>query len=161
MSGTHRPNGSKALTRRDLVSRAAALGVSVPALSGMLAAEAGAQATPAAAAPTGDPIRIGAAVSTTGSNGRTGLYQQEAYLLWESQKNASGGLLGRPVRQIFRRTAVQQFDQRFGRLRQGSRRRFGVRRIALFAAPPQPAPPAHWTRYLGACRPMLRVIGRL
>lgn len=97
MSRTYRPNGSKDLTRRDLVTRAAALGVSVPALSAMLSAEAGAQATPAAAAPTGDPIRIGAAVSTTGSNGRTGLYQQEAYLLWEAQKNASGGLLGRPV----------------------------------------------------------------
>lgn len=97
MSRTYRPNGSKDLTRRDLVTRAAALGVSVPALTAMLAAEAGAQATPAAAAPTGDPIRIGAAVSTTGSNGRTGLYQQEAYLLWEAQKNASGGLLGRPV----------------------------------------------------------------
>jgi branched-chain amino acid transport system substrate-binding protein len=97
MSGTHRPFGSKDLSRRDLVRRAAALGVSVPALSAMLAAEAGAQATPAAVAPTGDPIRIGAAVSTTGTNGRTGLYQQEAYLLWEAQKNASGGLLGRPV----------------------------------------------------------------
>lgn len=97
MSGTHRPYGSNEISRRDLVTRAAALGVSVPALSAMLAAEAGAQATPAAAAPTGDPIRIGAAVSTTGSNGRTGLYQQEAYLLWEAQKNASGGLLGRPV----------------------------------------------------------------
>jgi branched-chain amino acid transport system substrate-binding protein len=73
-------------------------------MSAILAAEAGAQATPAAtpvaAAPTGDPIRIGASVSTTGTNGRTGLYQQEAYLLWESQKNASGGLLGRPVEMV-------------------------------------------------------------
>jgi branched-chain amino acid transport system substrate-binding protein len=92
------------MNRRDLMQRAALLGVSVPALSAMLAAEAGAQASPAAspaaAAPTGDPIRIGASVSTTGTNGRTGLYQQEAYLLWESQKNASGGLLGRPVEMV-------------------------------------------------------------
>ena len=51
-------------------------------------------------APSGEPITIGAAVSTTGSNGRTGLYQQEAYLLWEEQKNAAGGLLGRPVRMV-------------------------------------------------------------
>jgi branched-chain amino acid transport system substrate-binding protein len=100
MSTTHRPFGSKDLSRRDLIQRAAAIGVSVPALSAMLAAEAGAQATPAAAAPTGDPIRIGASVSTTGSNGRTGLYQQEAYKLWEAQKNASGGLLGRPVEMV-------------------------------------------------------------
>ena len=100
MSRTYRPFGSKDLSRRDLVTRAAALGVSVPVLSAMLAAEAGAQATPAAAAPTGDPIRIGASVSTTGSNGRTGLYQQEAYQLWEAQKNAAGGLLGRPVEMV-------------------------------------------------------------
>src|SRR5690606_6992478 len=46
------------------------------------------------------PIRIGASVSTTGTNGRTGLYQQEAYRLWEAQKNASGGLLGRPVEMV-------------------------------------------------------------
>jgi branched-chain amino acid transport system substrate-binding protein len=87
-------------TRRDLVRRAAAIGASVPAASAVLAHGAHAQATPAAAAPTGDPIRIGASVSTTGSNGRTGLYQQEAYKLWESQKNAAGGLLGRPVEMV-------------------------------------------------------------
>lgn len=50
-----------------------------------------------AQAPSGDPIRIGASVSTSGTNGRTGLYQQEAFKLWEAQKNADGGLLGRPV----------------------------------------------------------------
>jgi branched-chain amino acid transport system substrate-binding protein len=100
MTRTDRTFGSKDMTRRDLVRRAAALGVTVPALSAMLAAEAGAQATPAAAPPTGDPIRIGASVSTTGSNGRTGLYQQEAYKLWEAQKNAAGGLLGRPVEMV-------------------------------------------------------------
>jgi branched-chain amino acid transport system substrate-binding protein len=87
-------------TRRDLIRRAAAIGASVPAASAVLAHHVQAQATPAAAAPTGDPIRIGASVSTTGSNGRTGLYQQEAYKLWESQKNAAGGLLGRPVEMV-------------------------------------------------------------
>jgi branched-chain amino acid transport system substrate-binding protein len=92
------------LSRRELVRRAAALGVSVPAMSALLAAEARAQGTsaasPAAAPPEGEPIRIGASVSTTGTNGRTGLYQQEAYYLWEAQKNASGGLLGRPVEMV-------------------------------------------------------------
>jgi branched-chain amino acid transport system substrate-binding protein len=92
------------LSRRDLMRRAAALGVSVPVMSALLAAEARAQGTPAAspaaAPPEGEPIRIGASVSTTGTNGRTGLYQQEAYYLWEAQKNASGGLLGRPVEMV-------------------------------------------------------------
>jgi len=91
-------------SRRELMRRAAALGVSVPTLTALLAAEARAQATPGAsptaASPEGDPIRIGASVSTTGTNGRTGLYQQEAYLLWEAQKNAAGGLLGRPVEMV-------------------------------------------------------------
>jgi branched-chain amino acid transport system substrate-binding protein len=65
------------------------------------------QASPASApsvsgAPSGPPIKIGASVSTTGSYGRTGLYQQEAYQLWERQVNARGGLLGRPVQFIIR-----------------------------------------------------------
>src|SRR4051794_11043816 len=67
------------------------------------AAGAPAPSAPAPAAgaqggsPSGAPIKIGASVSTTGSNGRTGLYQQEAYQLWEKQVNQRGGLLGRPV----------------------------------------------------------------
>lgn len=91
---------SSILNRRDLVRRAALLGVSVPTLSALLAANAAGQGTPVADPPEGDPIRIGASVSSTGTNGRTGLYQQEAYLLWEAQKNAAGGLLGRPVEMV-------------------------------------------------------------
>jgi branched-chain amino acid transport system substrate-binding protein len=93
-------------SRREVVRRAAALGVSVPLVAAGLTSQwqgeamAAQDATPAAAAPSGEPILIGAAVSTTGSNGRTGLYQQEAYLLWEEQKNAAGGLLGRPVQMV-------------------------------------------------------------
>jgi branched-chain amino acid transport system substrate-binding protein len=92
-------------SRRELVRRAAALGVSAPLVAAGLtyqrrgAAVVAQEATPATAA-SGEPIAIGAAVSTTGSNGRTGLYQQEAYLLWEEQRNAAGGLLGRPVRMV-------------------------------------------------------------
>jgi branched-chain amino acid transport system substrate-binding protein len=97
-SANDRPPSS--LSRRDLMRRAAALGVSVPVLTALLAAGAGAQGTPAAPPPEGEPIRIGASVSTTGTNGRTGLYQQEAYKLWEAQKNAAGGLLGRPVEMV-------------------------------------------------------------
>ncbi len=82
---------------RRAVLQGAALGLG-GALSarGRVPAALAQDATPAAP-PTGEPIRIGASVSTTGSNGRTGLYQQEAYLLWQEQKNAAGGLLGRPV----------------------------------------------------------------
>src|ERR687898_390155 len=93
-------------SRREVVRRAAALGLAAPLVAagltqqGQSAAVAAQDATPMAAPPTGEPITIGAAVSTTGSNGRTGLYQQEAYLLWEEQKNASGGLLGRPVQMV-------------------------------------------------------------
>src|SRR5918995_799264 len=93
-------------SRREVVRRATALGLGTPLLAAGLtqqrqfAAIAAQDATPVAAPPTGEPITIGAAVSTTGSNGRTGLYQQEAYLLWEEQKNAAGGLLGRPVRMV-------------------------------------------------------------
>jgi branched-chain amino acid transport system substrate-binding protein len=92
-------------SRREVIWRAAALGAGAPLVAvGLMgqrqfAAIAAQDATPAAA-PSGEPIAIGAAVSTTGSNGRTGLYQQEAYLLWEEQKNAAGGLLGRPVRMV-------------------------------------------------------------
>ena len=91
--------------RAAVVQRAAALGLGAPLGAAALmhqrqvAAGAAQNATPVAA-PSGEPITIGAAVSTTGSNGRTGLYQQEAYLLWEEQKNAAGGLLGQPVRMV-------------------------------------------------------------
>src|SRR5687767_8732431 len=44
------------------------------------------------------PLQIGAAVSASGSNGKTGQYQTEAYKLWEEQVNQRGGLLGRPVK---------------------------------------------------------------
>ena len=92
------------VSRRALLRRTAALGLSAPLAATLLAARAGGSeaqdATPAAAPPSGEPIKIGAAVSTTGSNGRTGLYQQEAYQLWEEQKNAAGGLLGRPVQMV-------------------------------------------------------------
>src|SRR5699024_5867131 len=79
--------------RRSLIKRGSALGAGLALGKGRTFA----QGTPVGEAPSGDPIRIGASVSTTGTNGRTGLYQQEAYLLWEAQKNANGGLLGRPV----------------------------------------------------------------
>src|SRR5829696_4552270 len=90
---------TSALSRRSLIGRAAALGIGLP-LMARTGVSAQGTPSPAAPPPTGEPITIGASVSTTGSNGRTGLYQQEAYKLWEAQKNAAGGLLGRPVRMV-------------------------------------------------------------
>jgi branched-chain amino acid transport system substrate-binding protein len=90
------------MNRRSVLKRASALGIGAGALGANrhVFAQGTPGASPVAAAPEGDPIRIGASVSTTGTNGRTGLYQQEAYQLWEAQKNASGGLLGRPVEMV-------------------------------------------------------------
>src|SRR5690606_22810810 len=96
-----RRSAMPSMNRRRVVKSAAALSLAPTALSALYAQRVLGQASPeAAAAPEGDPIRIGASVSTTGTNGRTGLYQQEAYRLWEAQKNASGGLLGRPVEMV-------------------------------------------------------------
>lgn len=87
--------------RRQLVRAAAAVGMSVPAFAAMMARDTLAQGgTPAVAPPSGDTIRIGSSISSSGSNARTGQYQLEAYKLWEAQKNAAGGLLGRPVEMV-------------------------------------------------------------
>ena len=85
------------VSRRDLARGAAMLGISASAASALLTTDARAQATPVAATPVGEPIGIGASVSTTGPNGSTGLYLQQGYQLWAAQVNAGGGLLGRPV----------------------------------------------------------------
>jgi branched-chain amino acid transport system substrate-binding protein len=107
--GVHR--GETAMGRRSGLSRrdflrvaAGASGVAVLAACGPSAAQtgraSGGQAAPAGS--SGAPIKIGASIAATGSYGRTGLYQQEAYQLWEKQVNARGGLLGRPVQMIVR-----------------------------------------------------------
>jgi branched-chain amino acid transport system substrate-binding protein len=97
------------LSRRDFLRVAAgAGGIAALAACGPSAAQtgrtSGSQSAPASASSgsTSGPIKIGASVAATGSYGRTGLYQQEAYQLWEKQVNARGGLLGRPVQFIIR-----------------------------------------------------------
>src|SRR5581483_3034389 len=106
--------GRDGLSRRDFLRLAAgAGGVVAIAGCGQSAAQTGRGSQPAAGQPapaagqsggaaSSAPIKVGASISTTGSNARTGLYQQEAYLLWEKQINARGGLLGRPVQMIIR-----------------------------------------------------------
>jgi len=81
--------------RRIVASAAATGGVAALALTGC----GGAQGGGATGGTTSDktPVRIGASVSATGSNGNIGRYQKEAYELWVEMVNQRGGLLGRPV----------------------------------------------------------------
>src|SRR5262249_1318496 len=103
------------LSRRDFLRIAAAGGAAAMVGCGQSAAQTGRPAPPAArrgqpapasgappAASSSGPVKIGASISATGTYGRTGLYQQEAYQLWEKQVNARGGLLGRQVQMIIR-----------------------------------------------------------
>ncbi len=62
-----------------------------------LAVGLGPWAAPAAA---GEPLNIGASISTTGTYSKPGKYNQEGYLLWEKHVNERGGLLGRPVKMV-------------------------------------------------------------
>src|SRR6476620_3935805 len=57
--------------------------------------------TGAAAAQTGQPIRIGFSMALTGGlapNGKSALLAQK---IWEEDVNAKGGLLGRPVKLVY------------------------------------------------------------
>ena len=50
-----------------------------------------------AQAPAGSPIVVGAVVSQTGLASTLAAGYRNGILLWQSQLNAAGGLLGRPV----------------------------------------------------------------
>jgi branched-chain amino acid transport system substrate-binding protein len=67
----------------------------------LLAAAAFAFSPAAASAQSGDPIKIGYAISQTGGlapNGKSALLAQQ---IWEGDINAKGGLLGRPVKLVY------------------------------------------------------------
>jgi branched-chain amino acid transport system substrate-binding protein len=67
----------------------------------LLAAMGFALSPAAAAAQTGNPIKIGYGISQTGGlapNGKSALLAQR---IWEEDVNAKGGLLGRPVRLVY------------------------------------------------------------
>ena len=51
---------------------------------------------------TGAPIRIGVSLPLTGDFAADGQATEKGYQLWASDVNASGGLLGRPVRLVIR-----------------------------------------------------------
>lgn len=47
-----------------------------------------------------EPIKIGCTISQSGKYADSGSYYKEAYLMWQDDVNASGGLLGRTVKLI-------------------------------------------------------------
>lgn len=47
-----------------------------------------------------EPIKIGLTISQSGRYADSGSYYKEAYLMWQDDVNAKGGLLGRPVKLI-------------------------------------------------------------
>jgi branched-chain amino acid transport system substrate-binding protein len=71
------------------------------ALFAMSAFLAGVFVTSAAAAQTGEPIKIGYSMALTGGlspNGKSALLAQK---IWAEDTNAKGGLLGRPVKLVY------------------------------------------------------------
>ncbi len=91
------------VSRREIARRGAALGIAAPMLAAMFrfAPNAAAQdATPAAAAPSGDPIKIGAVYGLTGGMSSIDVPGSQGALLAAAEINANGGLLGRPVELI-------------------------------------------------------------
>ncbi|HEY0569738.1 MAG TPA: ABC transporter substrate-binding protein, partial [Xanthobacteraceae bacterium] len=71
-------------------------------LAGGVFALAAVFTTPAAAqAPTGEPIRIGFAMSLTGPLAANGKQALLGMKIWEDETNAKGGLLGRPVKLVY------------------------------------------------------------
>ncbi len=72
--------------------------ISVLALMALiLGVLSGCTATAAGGIVTGTPIRIGTALSLTGSFSQDGIATRQGYLLWQDYINTHGGLLGRPV----------------------------------------------------------------
>jgi branched-chain amino acid transport system substrate-binding protein len=62
------------------------------------AAAAGGTTTTAVAAPTGDPVVIGAIVSATGPNAALGEQERNVLQMEQTLINAKGGVLGRPLK---------------------------------------------------------------
>jgi branched-chain amino acid transport system substrate-binding protein len=87
-SSIHQKRGIKMKIRYlKLSSLGIFLGIFVLAMNG----------TPSLAA---EPIKIGFTISQSGRYADSGSYYKEAYLMWEDDVNAKGGLLGRPVKLI-------------------------------------------------------------
>ncbi len=83
------------LNRRQIVRRAAALGVSAPMVAAMLRVAPGARAQ--GAAPTGEPVLIGCPYNLTGGYASIDNPARDGSQLAAEELNAAGGILGRPV----------------------------------------------------------------
>ena len=83
--------------RRKIRIRTTAL---VVILAAMLAAMPAPARAATAAAPSGNPIRIGGSLPLTGVFSETGRLVKEGYDAWAEDVNRRGGLLGRPVQLI-------------------------------------------------------------
>ena len=89
---------------------------------GRVAAALLALAPNAAPAQSGEPIKIGFAMSLTGPLAANGKQALLGMKIWEEETNAKGGLLGRPVKLVYLRRPDQSID-RAGHLHQAARRR--------------------------------------
>ena len=87
------------LSRREILRRSAALGLAAPMVSAMLrvAPQVGAQGTPAAPPPSGEPVLIGCPYNLTGDYASIDNPANNGSQLAAKELNASGGILGRPV----------------------------------------------------------------
>lgn len=83
------------LSRREILRRGAALGVSAPMISAMLTVTA---RTGVAAAPSGDPVVIGSPYNLTGGLASIDVPGRDGGLLAAKELNAKNGILGRPVK---------------------------------------------------------------
>ena len=87
-SGSNSGNPSTGTTRAGSTS----------ATTGSLGGSATATSSSGGGAPTGSPITIGLAVSTTGQNAEPGEDTLRGAQLWVKNVNADGGILGQPVK---------------------------------------------------------------
>jgi len=86
------------LSRREMLRRATALGLSAPVVAAMLSVAPGvaAQGTPVAA-PSGDPVVLGGAYNLTGGLSSLENPARDGSELALDEVNAAGGVLGRPL----------------------------------------------------------------
>jgi branched-chain amino acid transport system substrate-binding protein len=71
-----------------------------PTTVGTTPTTVGTTPTTGGAAPTGEPIVIGAIVSATGPNSALGVQERNVLQMMETNINASGGVLGRPLKMV-------------------------------------------------------------
>jgi branched-chain amino acid transport system substrate-binding protein len=92
------------MARRHLSAARIAAVSAFTAVAAAACGSAGATGTTSAglSGPTGKPITIGISVPLTGQFAADGLATQRGYQLWASDVNTHGGILGRPVKLLFR-----------------------------------------------------------